>query len=112
MSKNINNVELNLLTDSAISNIEHDSLDFNVYSEVITEAILETPTPFTVGIFGEWGRGKTSLMKFIQKEVTEKKILKGSEADVKAKLESLENTTVKTNGDKTEVTLHKEESHK
>jgi formylglycine-generating enzyme required for sulfatase activity len=72
MSKNIDNVELNLLTDSAISNIEHDSLDFNVYSEVITEAILETPTPFTVGIFGEWGRGKTSLMKFIQKEVTKK----------------------------------------
>lgn len=70
MSKNINNVELNLLTDSSIHNIEHDSLDFKVYSEVITEAILETPTPFTVGVFGEWGRGKTSLMKFIQNEVT------------------------------------------
>jgi len=69
MSKNINDLELNLITDSSISEVEQDSLDFKVYSEVITEAILETPTPFTVGIFGEWGQGKTSLMQFIQKEV-------------------------------------------
>jgi K(+)-stimulated pyrophosphate-energized sodium pump len=45
------------------------------------------------------------------KAVTEKKILKGSEAEVKAKLASLENATVKTNSNETEITIHKEEDH-
>ena len=44
------------------------------------------------------------------KEVTEKKILKGTEAEVKAKLESLENASVKTNGKETEITIEKEVS--
>lgn len=68
MSKSIN-LDLNLIADEAISDLEHDSLDFNAYSEVITEAILKTPTPFTVGIFSEAGKGKTSLMKFIEKQI-------------------------------------------
>ncbi|PLY05388.1 MAG: hypothetical protein C0625_15280 [Arcobacter sp.] len=68
MSKNIN-LDLNLIADEAIINFEHDSLDFNTYSEVITEAILKTPTPFTVGIFADAGKGKTSLMKFIEKQI-------------------------------------------
>ncbi len=42
------------------------------------------------------------------KEVSEKKILKGSEAEVKAKLETLENATVKTTGNETEITIEKE----
>ena len=68
MSKSIN-LDLNLIADEAISDLEHDSLDFKAYSEVITEAILKTQTPFTVGIFSEAGKGKTSLMKFIQKQI-------------------------------------------
>jgi len=42
------------------------------------------------------------------KETTEKKVLKGTEADVKAKLETLENTSVKTSGNETEITIEKE----
>lgn len=68
MSKKLN-LALNLIPDEAITDLEHDSLDFHAYSEVITEAIISTPTPFTVGIFSEAGKGKTSLMKFIEKEV-------------------------------------------
>jgi len=41
------------------------------------------------------------------KEVTEKKVLKGSEAEVKAELETLENASVKISGDKTEITVEK-----
>lgn len=69
MSDNIN-VDLNLISDEAIVDFEHDSLDFNAYSEVITEAILKTPTPYTVGIFAEAGKGKTSLLKFIEKQIS------------------------------------------
>jgi len=42
------------------------------------------------------------------KATTEKKVLKGTEADVKAKLETMEKTSVKTNGNKTEITIEKE----
>ncbi len=69
MSNSIN-VDLNLISDEAIVDFEHDSLDFNAYSEVITEAILKTPTPYTVGIFAEAGKGKTSLLKFIEKQIS------------------------------------------
>ncbi|MGB6327479.1 MAG: P-loop NTPase fold protein [Halarcobacter sp.] len=68
MSTSIN-LDLNLIADEAIIDFEHDSLDFNTYSEVIAEAILKTPTPFTVGIFADSGKGKTSLMKFIEKQI-------------------------------------------
>lgn len=70
MSENITTQSLNLISDTPLNRIEHDSLDFKVYSEVITEAIVETPTPFTVGIFGKWGKGKTSLLKFIQNNIS------------------------------------------
>jgi len=73
MSKNTNDLKLNLITDASISDSKHDSLDFKVYAEVITEAIITTPTPFTVGVFGDAGKGKTSLMKFIQNEIIEQK---------------------------------------
>ena len=41
-------------------------------------------------------------------EVVEEKILKGTEADVKAELETLENAKVKTNSDKTAIVIKKE----
>ena len=63
------NLDLNLISDEALSDLQHDSLDFYAYAEVITEAIIKTPTPFTVGIFAEAGKGKTSLMKFIEKQI-------------------------------------------
>ncbi|MEP3207598.1 MAG: sodium-translocating pyrophosphatase [Maribacter sp.] len=41
-------------------------------------------------------------------EVVEEKILKGTEADIKAELETLENAKVKTNSDKTAIVIKKE----
>lgn len=61
--------KLNLINDSAISQIKDDSLNFDVYAQVLSEAILQTPTPFTIGIYGEWGRGKTSLLNFLMREI-------------------------------------------
>tara|TARA_Y100001970_G_C13571014_1_gene526219 strand:- start:160 stop:369 length:210 start_codon:yes stop_codon:yes gene_type:complete len=39
-----------------------DSLDINTHSQALIEFIEETNTPITVGIQGEWGSGKTSLI--------------------------------------------------
>ena len=52
-----------------------DSLNFNAYSNVIFNAIKGTQGPFSVGIFGEWGQGKTSLMKNIEKKAKDEKIV-------------------------------------
>ena len=61
--------EVRLLTDQALG--EHDSpqedgLGFSTYAEVLSSAALGTTEPFTIGIFGAWGTGKTSLMRMIE----------------------------------------------
>ncbi|MCP4969543.1 MAG: SUMF1/EgtB/PvdO family nonheme iron enzyme [Arcobacter sp.] len=68
MSKSIN-FDLNLIPEGVIVDFAHDSLDFKTYSEVIIEAIISAETPFTVGIFSKAGKGKTSLMKLIEREI-------------------------------------------
>ena len=42
-----------------------DHLDINIHSKSLIRFIRETSTPITVGIQGEWGSGKTSLINSI-----------------------------------------------
>ena len=63
-----------LLTDQALGEAEHgrgDGLGFDTYAEVLANAALGTPGPFTIGVFGEWGTGKTSLMKLIEQRLAD-----------------------------------------
>lgn len=48
-----------------------DSLDFVPYVEALADILTDpnTCTPLTMGIFGTWGAGKTSLMKMLQARV-------------------------------------------
>jgi hypothetical protein len=57
----------NFLSDNPVTEPEHDTFDFNQnYVDMLEDVILNTQhLPFTIGIFGEWGSGKTSLMKLI-----------------------------------------------
>ena len=50
-----------------------DYLDFNSYAETLATLIApkETQTPLTVGIFGAWGSGKTTLMRMIESSLKE-----------------------------------------
>lgn len=60
---------LRLLTDEALgegNDQELDGLGFSTYSRVLGDAAIGTSGPFTIGVFGEWGTGKTSLMRMIQ----------------------------------------------
>ncbi len=45
-----------------------DLLDFEAYAQAFAQMILhkDTKTPLTLGIYGNWGTGKTSLMKMIE----------------------------------------------
>ncbi len=44
-------------------------LDFNSYRDAITNIIKKSHPKFTIGIFGDWGTGKTTLMDSIDKKL-------------------------------------------
>jgi predicted KAP-like P-loop ATPase len=43
-----------------------DSLNFRDYADILADIVRVCETPMTVGILGEWGSGKTSLMLMIE----------------------------------------------
>ncbi len=45
---------------------EHDILGFHDSITLLSQVINNIETPFTVGIFGSWGSGKTFFMKLLQ----------------------------------------------
>lgn len=48
-----------------------DPLHFDRYCRILTEVICTTKTPVTIGIFGPWGSGKTSLMRMVEDSLRE-----------------------------------------
>lgn len=65
----MNTDNITLLNDLSIGESENnrqDGLGFNTYSSIISRTIKGTPGPFTIGVFGEWGSGKTSLLRLIK----------------------------------------------
>jgi hypothetical protein len=46
---------------------ETDELGFETYARVLADAALGTEGPITIGVFGEWGSGKTSLLRLIKR---------------------------------------------
>ncbi|HET90350.1 MAG TPA: hypothetical protein ENN99_06380 [Chloroflexi bacterium] len=58
-----------LWTDQPIPNATHDQLDFAHYADVLTDVALTADTPITIGIFGPWGSGKTSLMRLVAEQL-------------------------------------------
>ncbi|MFH1137966.1 MAG: SUMF1/EgtB/PvdO family nonheme iron enzyme [Pseudomonadota bacterium] len=59
-----------LLGDSPILETgRDDALDFHRTAKVLAKAAISTRDPLTIGVFGKWGTGKTSLMRLIWQEV-------------------------------------------
>jgi predicted KAP-like P-loop ATPase len=46
-----------------------DASDFRNYSERLSQIIVKSIPQFTVGIFGGWGTGKTTMMQMIKEEI-------------------------------------------
>jgi predicted KAP-like P-loop ATPase len=46
-----------------------DALDFDSYSQQLADIIVNSTPRFTIGVFGGWGTGKTTLMKMIEKKL-------------------------------------------
>ncbi len=52
-------------SDRAIEDTGQDSLSFQDYANVLAQRAATANTPVTMGVFGRWGSGKTSLMRLI-----------------------------------------------
>ena len=46
---------------------DEDSLDFAAFRDALQEVVETAETPLTVGVFGPWGSGKTSLMRMVRR---------------------------------------------
>jgi hypothetical protein len=61
---------MEMLTDNPITGINDDKFHFKPYARILADTIQDTTRlPFSIGIFGAWGTGKTSLMKMIENYV-------------------------------------------
>ncbi len=64
--------DFKLLSDEPISESERaDFLEFEHAAKVLARAALYTDGPITIGVYGNWGSGKTSLMR-LMKHIVEK----------------------------------------
>lgn len=72
-----NKSQLSLLTDQPLMEglSRVDGLGFDTYADVLAAAAMGTSGPFTIGIFGEWGNGKTSLMRLIQRRLPQQNVV-------------------------------------
>ncbi len=60
------------VNDLPIQCEKDDKLDFSAYCDTLCELIESqfTKTPLTIGVFGSWGTGKTSLMQMIRSKIS------------------------------------------
>jgi KAP family P-loop domain/Pentapeptide repeats (8 copies) len=64
--------KLEIITDEPTS---EGSLGFKKYSESLAHLIENSKPRFSIGIFGHWGTGKTTLMKMIMKNIEGKEAI-------------------------------------
>ena len=57
------------ITDKPIKSIDENLLGIENYATALTEFVLESATPLTIGMQGEWGTGKTSLMYLVREKL-------------------------------------------
>jgi len=65
---------MNSITDKPISSTSEDLLKVEKYSHALSNFICSSNTPITVGLQGEWGTGKTSLMSLLLEDFNTKNI--------------------------------------
>ena len=58
-----------IIVDLPIEKDKESKFAFSVYKQAIIELILNSYPQFTIGIFGRWGTGKSTLMKLIEKDL-------------------------------------------
>lgn len=65
---------MNFIVDEEIGlTEENDILETKRYAESLKDTILNAPTPFNIGLYGEWGSGKSSIIKTTQTQLESNK---------------------------------------
>jgi hypothetical protein len=64
------------IIDEPIRTSKSDALKIGLYANSLTRFIVETDTPMTVGVQGEWGSGKTSLLNTIWDKLSQDEKIK------------------------------------
>ena len=59
-------MKMRFLPDLPIATQKEDVLGFTRFVESIRNAICHTGTPFVYGVLGDWGSGKTSILRLLQ----------------------------------------------
>lgn len=69
---------MKFLIDKEIDLNKQDFLNTSSYSKALREVINSSPknNSFTIGLFGEWGSGKSSIVKTVEEEFSETKKVK------------------------------------
>lgn len=68
-----------MLTDNAIHNRNEDKFGFDIYANLLADTIRDTDKlPFCIGVFAEWGAGKSSLMNMIKDSLSNSFQIDGS----------------------------------
>ena len=67
-------IVLKSITDRPIEKLEEDLLRVERYSQALTNFIKSSDTPITIGLQGEWGTGKTSLMGLMREKLDKEDI--------------------------------------
>ncbi len=57
------------LIDSPVQYKEQESLGVSMYADVLARFIMSCDTPITIGVQGDWGVGKTSLLNMIRENL-------------------------------------------
>lgn len=65
-----------MLTDNEIRKVAEDALGFKAWAKTLEEIICTSKTPITIGVYGEWGSGKTSLMRMTEDLLQKKNTVK------------------------------------
>ena len=58
-------------TDEPLVNPESDLLGLAPHAERLADLVRQVPTPFTIGVYGEWGAGKTTFAYFVEHYLAE-----------------------------------------
>lgn len=59
-------IHFSSINDTPIQHLAQDDLKTQNYAQALSDFIEKADTPLTIGLQGEWGTGKTSMMYMIK----------------------------------------------
>ena len=62
-------MKMRFLPDEPITKDTEDSLKFMAFVKLLQKSIYNTETPFVYGVLGDWGVGKTSILRLLENEL-------------------------------------------